>query len=157
LIIANASLIVPGAILLESTLAFLVSATASRQVGARSSMVRSGWGADVERLVVLPATRLHHRHRVAFTLVGNVERTDPPGRPMSDPFEVDDLYVTYRSTAGRYRQCAAFRCGWIPVRRWVWLASGGGKSTMTMALLRLVPPGTKVTGSVRWRARTCWR
>jgi peptide/nickel transport system ATP-binding protein len=69
---------------------------------------------------------------------------------MSEPLlEVDDLYVTYRSTRGP-----------IPAVRGVSLRlhpgetlglageSGSGKSTMTMALLRLVPPGTKVTGSV---------
>jgi peptide/nickel transport system ATP-binding protein len=63
--------------------------------------------------------------------------------------EVDDLHVTYRSTRGL-----------IPAVRGVSLRldagetlglageSGSGKSTMTMALLRLVPVGTKVTGSV---------
>ena len=69
---------------------------------------------------------------------------------MSAPLlEVDDLHVTYRSTRGP-----------IPAVRGVSLRldpgetlglageSGSGKSTMTMALLRLVPPGTKVTGSV---------
>ena len=69
---------------------------------------------------------------------------------MSSPLlEVDDLHVTYRSTRGP-----------IPAVRGVSLRldsgetlglageSGSGKSTMTMALLRLVPPGTQVTGSV---------
>jgi peptide/nickel transport system ATP-binding protein len=69
---------------------------------------------------------------------------------MSAPLlEVDDLHVTYRSSRGS-----------IPAVRGVSLRlnpgetlglageSGSGKSTMTMALLRLVPPGTKVTGSV---------
>jgi len=69
---------------------------------------------------------------------------------MSAPLlEVDDLHVTYRSTRGP-----------IPAVRGVSLQldpgetlglageSGSGKSTMTMALLRLVPPGTTVTGSV---------
>jgi peptide/nickel transport system ATP-binding protein len=69
---------------------------------------------------------------------------------MSAPLlEVDDLHVTYRSTRGL-----------IPAVRGVSLRldagetlglageSGSGKSTMTMALLRLVPVGTKVTGSV---------
>jgi len=69
---------------------------------------------------------------------------------MSAPLlEVDDLHVTYRSTRGS-----------IPAVRGVSLRldpgetlglageSGSGKSTMAMALLRLVPPGTKVTGSV---------
>jgi peptide/nickel transport system ATP-binding protein len=68
---------------------------------------------------------------------------------MSVLLEVDDLHVTYRSSRGP-----------IPAVRGVSLQldagetlglageSGSGKSTMTMALLRLVPPGTKVTGSV---------
>jgi peptide/nickel transport system ATP-binding protein len=69
---------------------------------------------------------------------------------MSAPLlEVDDLHVTYHSSRGP-----------IPAVRGVSLRldpgetlglageSGSGKSTMTMALLRLVPPGTKVTGSV---------
>jgi peptide/nickel transport system ATP-binding protein len=69
---------------------------------------------------------------------------------MSQPFlEVKDLHVTYRSTRGP-----------IPAVRGVSLQldagetlglageSGSGKSSMTMALLRLVPVGTKVTGSV---------
>jgi peptide/nickel transport system ATP-binding protein len=69
---------------------------------------------------------------------------------MSAPLlEVDDLHVTYSSSRGP-----------IPAVRGVSLRldpgetlglageSGSGKSTMTMALLRLVPPGTKVTGSV---------
>ena len=69
---------------------------------------------------------------------------------MSAPLlEVDDLHVTYRTSRGL-----------IPAVRGVSLRlnsgetlglageSGSGKSTMTMALLRLVPPGTMVTGSV---------
>ncbi|HZY08097.1 MAG TPA: ABC transporter ATP-binding protein, partial [Ilumatobacteraceae bacterium] len=62
---------------------------------------------------------------------------------------VDDLNVTYRSSRGP-----------IPAVRGVSLSleagetlglageSGSGKSSLIMALLRLVPPGTKVTGSV---------
>jgi peptide/nickel transport system ATP-binding protein len=69
---------------------------------------------------------------------------------MSPPLlEVRDLTVTYRSTRGP-----------VPAVRGVSLRleagetlglageSGSGKSTMTMALLRLVPVGTTVTGSV---------
>jgi peptide/nickel transport system ATP-binding protein len=69
---------------------------------------------------------------------------------MSAPLlEVEDLHVTYRSSRGL-----------IPAVRGVSLRldagetlglageSGSGKSTMTMALLRLMPVGTKVTGSV---------
>jgi peptide/nickel transport system ATP-binding protein len=69
---------------------------------------------------------------------------------MSEPLlEVRDLNVTYNSTRGP-----------VPAVRDVSLhldagetlglagESGSGKSTMTMALLRLVPVGTKVTGSV---------
>ncbi|MEO8264726.1 MAG: ABC transporter ATP-binding protein [Ilumatobacteraceae bacterium] len=69
---------------------------------------------------------------------------------MSPPLlEVHDLTVTYRSTRGP-----------VPAVRGVSLRldagetlglageSGSGKSTMTMALLRLVPVGTTVTGSV---------
>jgi peptide/nickel transport system ATP-binding protein len=64
--------------------------------------------------------------------------------------EVDDLYVTYRSTRGL-----------IPAVRGVSLRldagetlglageSGSGKSSLTMALLRLSPLGTKISGSVR--------
>jgi len=62
---------------------------------------------------------------------------------------VDDLHVTYHSSRGP-----------VPAVRGVSLAldpgetlglageSGSGKSSLIMALLRLVPPGTKVTGSV---------
>jgi peptide/nickel transport system ATP-binding protein len=69
---------------------------------------------------------------------------------MTEPLlEVRDLSVTYRSTRGP-----------VPAVRGVSLhldagetlglagESGSGKSSMTMALLRLVPVGTKVTGSV---------
>ncbi len=69
---------------------------------------------------------------------------------MSQPLlEVKDLHVTYRTMHGR-----------IPAVRGVSLQlgagetlglageSGSGKSSLTMALLRLVPPGTIVTGSV---------
>jgi peptide/nickel transport system ATP-binding protein len=69
---------------------------------------------------------------------------------MSDPLlEVKDLHVTYRTMHGR-----------IPAVRGVSLQlgagetlglageSGSGKSSLTMALLRLVPRGTIVTGSV---------
>ncbi|MEY2581118.1 MAG: peptide/nickel transport system ATP-binding protein ddpF [Ilumatobacteraceae bacterium] len=69
---------------------------------------------------------------------------------MSAPLlEVKDLHVTYRTMRGP-----------VPAVRGVSLQlgagetlglageSGSGKSTMTMALLRLVPPGTEVTGSV---------
>jgi peptide/nickel transport system ATP-binding protein len=68
---------------------------------------------------------------------------------ISPLLEVDDLHVTYRSSRGL-----------IPAVRGVSLRldagetlglageSGSGKSTMAMALLRLVPLGTKVTGSV---------
>jgi peptide/nickel transport system ATP-binding protein len=69
---------------------------------------------------------------------------------MSPPLlDVRDLTVTYRSTRGP-----------VPAVRGVSLRldagetlglageSGSGKSTMTMALLRLVPVGTTVTGSV---------
>jgi len=69
---------------------------------------------------------------------------------MSSPLlVVEDLNVTYRSSRGP-----------IPAVRGVSLSleagetlglageSGSGKSSLIMALLRLVPPGTKVTGSV---------
>jgi peptide/nickel transport system ATP-binding protein len=69
---------------------------------------------------------------------------------MSEPLlEVKDLHVTYRTMHGR-----------IPAVRGVSLQlgagetlglageSGSGKSSLTMALLRLVPRGTIVTGSV---------
>ncbi len=69
---------------------------------------------------------------------------------MTEPLlEVKDLHVTYRTTHGR-----------IPAVRGVSLQldagetlglageSGSGKSSLTMALLRLVPPGTIVSGSV---------
>ncbi|MEP7203413.1 MAG: ABC transporter ATP-binding protein [Ilumatobacteraceae bacterium] len=68
---------------------------------------------------------------------------------MSILLEVNDLHVTYRSSRGP-----------IPAVRGVSLRlaegetlglageSGSGKSTMTMALLRLMPQGTQVTGSV---------
>ena len=69
---------------------------------------------------------------------------------MSQPLlEVKDLHVTYRTMQGR-----------IPAVRGVSLQlgagetlglageSGSGKSSLTMALLRLVPPGTIVNGSV---------
>ena len=69
---------------------------------------------------------------------------------MSSPLlVVEDLNVTYRGSRGP-----------IPAVRGVSLSleagetlglageSGSGKSSLIMALLRLVPPGTKVTGSV---------
>jgi peptide/nickel transport system ATP-binding protein len=69
---------------------------------------------------------------------------------MSTPLlAVDDLHVTYHSSRGP-----------VPAVRGVSFAldagetlglageSGSGKSSLIMALLRLVPPGTKVTGSV---------
>ncbi|MEO7369539.1 MAG: ABC transporter ATP-binding protein [Ilumatobacteraceae bacterium] len=69
---------------------------------------------------------------------------------MTSPLlEVDDLHVTYRSTRGP-----------IPAVRGVSLRldpgetlglageSGSGKSTMTMALLKLLPAGTTIAGSV---------
>ncbi|HZX53678.1 MAG TPA: ATP-binding cassette domain-containing protein, partial [Ilumatobacteraceae bacterium] len=62
---------------------------------------------------------------------------------------VNDLHVTYHGSHGP-----------VPAVRGVSLTldagetlglageSGSGKSSLIMALLRLVPPGTKVTGSV---------
>jgi peptide/nickel transport system ATP-binding protein len=63
--------------------------------------------------------------------------------------EVDDLYVTYRSSRG---PVPAVRGVSLQLDRGETLGlageSGSGKSSMSMALLRLVPVGTKVTGSV---------
>ena len=63
--------------------------------------------------------------------------------------EVRDLHVTYRTTRG---PVPAVRGVSLHVDRGETLGlageSGSGKSTMTMALLRLVPVGTKITGTV---------
>jgi peptide/nickel transport system ATP-binding protein len=69
---------------------------------------------------------------------------------MSDPLlDVRDLHVTYRSSRG---PIPAVRGVSFQLARGETLGlageSGSGKSTMTMALLRLVPVGTSVTGSV---------
>ena len=69
---------------------------------------------------------------------------------MSAPLlDVRDLHVTYRSSRG---PVPAVRGVSFQLDRGETLGlageSGSGKSSMTMALLRLVPVGTKVTGSV---------
>jgi peptide/nickel transport system ATP-binding protein len=69
---------------------------------------------------------------------------------MSDPLlEVRDLHVTYRSSRG---PVPAVRGVSLHLDRGETLGlageSGSGKSSMTMALLRLVPVGTTITGSV---------
>jgi len=63
--------------------------------------------------------------------------------------EVDDLHVTYRSSRGPITAVRGVSLR-LDAGETLGLAgeSGSGKSTMTMALLRLVPPGTQVTGSV---------
>ena len=63
--------------------------------------------------------------------------------------EVDDLHVTYRSTRGLIPAVRGVSFRLAPGETLgVAGESGSGKSTMTMAILRLVPAGTKVTGSV---------
>ena len=69
---------------------------------------------------------------------------------MSDPLlVVRDLHVTYRSSRG---PVPAVRGVSLHLDRGETLGlageSGSGKSSMTMALLRLVPVGTTITGSV---------
>jgi peptide/nickel transport system ATP-binding protein len=69
---------------------------------------------------------------------------------MSAPLlDVHDLYVTYRSSRGLV---PAVRGVSLHLDRGETLGlageSGSGKSSMTMALLRLVPVGTSITGSV---------
>ena len=69
---------------------------------------------------------------------------------MSAPLlEVHDLHVTYRSSRG---PVPAVRGVSLHLDRGETLGlageSGSGKSSMTMALLRLVPVGTSITGSV---------
>ncbi|HEY7626512.1 MAG TPA: ABC transporter ATP-binding protein [Ilumatobacteraceae bacterium] len=69
---------------------------------------------------------------------------------MSDPLlDVRDLHVTYRSSRG---PVPAVRGVSLHVDRGETLGlageSGSGKSSLILALLRLAPPGTKVTGSI---------
>jgi peptide/nickel transport system ATP-binding protein len=69
---------------------------------------------------------------------------------MSNPLlEVRDLHVTYRSSRGPVPAVRGVSIQ-LDAGETLGLAgeSGSGKSTMTMALLRLVPVGTTVTGSV---------
>jgi peptide/nickel transport system ATP-binding protein len=69
---------------------------------------------------------------------------------MSNPLlDVRDLHVTYRSSRG---PVPAVRGVSLHVDRGETLGlageSGSGKSSLILALLRLAPPGTKVTGSI---------
>lgn len=69
---------------------------------------------------------------------------------MSDPLlDVRDLHVTYRSSRG---PVPAVRGVSLHVDRGETLGlageSGSGKSSLILALLRLTPPGTKVTGTI---------
>ena len=69
---------------------------------------------------------------------------------MTNPLlEVRDLTVTYRSSRGPVPAVRGVSIH-LDAGETLGLAgeSGSGKSTMTMALLRLVPVGTEVTGSV---------
>ncbi len=70
---------------------------------------------------------------------------------------VKDLYVTYTTQAG---PVPAVRGIDIELAKGQVLGlageSGCGKSTIAAALLRLLPPGTEVTGEVRSRVRTSW-
>src|SRR5258706_1957341 len=104
-------------------------------------------------MVVLLASRpVHHRHRHCVHARRQCVGADlrPASRgPMNAPLlEVKDLHVTYRSGRG---PVPAVRGVSFHLDRGETLGlageSGSGKSTMTMALLRLVPVGTKITGS----------
>ena len=68
---------------------------------------------------------------------------------MSALLEVDDLHVTYLSSRGPIPAVRGVSLRLSPGET-LGLAgeSGSGKSTMTMALLRLVPVGTTITGSI---------
>ncbi len=160
-IIVSATLTIASAILLEAALSFL---------GLRSAISRYlAWTAHLhvsERLhhatlVVLVARPVHHGHRTVDQLHRRRSARRPrpkadQGACMSDELllEVNDLAVTFPTEDGLV---TAVRGVSYTLHEREVLAivgeSGSGKSVAAMALMRLLPPTARITGSVRFRGK----
>ena len=160
LILANAILTVPGAILAESTLAFLgFGDRLQPSWGKMLEGALSSGALDGRRLVVLLASRPVHRGGGAgLHGRGSGPRTHPrppAGRPAHEPMTgsavlaVRDLHVTYHSSNGDVPAVRGVNLD-VHEGETVGVAgeSGCGKSTMAMALLRLLPAGTRTEGEI---------
>ena len=157
IILANLTLTVPIAILSETTLAFLglgdpTRASWGKMLESRSRRVRFAqrWWYYLPPGLGIMAVVL------AFTLIGTAleEILDPaPARAATmsqNPLlSVRDLHVTYRSEAGDVPAVRGVSFDLAPGET-LGLAgeSGCGKSTIAGALLKVLPPGTEVTGEV---------